>query len=65
MEVNATRPNQAVPVVSVILYYESLCPDCREFITQQLFPTWTMLQDIMAVTLVPYGNAKVHQSFLC
>lgn len=59
MEVNATRPNWAVPPVSVILYYESLCPDCRVFITQQFFPTWTMLQDIMTVTLVPYGNAKV------
>uniref|UniRef100_A0A8C2WAM8 Gamma-interferon-inducible lysosomal thiol reductase n=1 Tax=Cyclopterus lumpus TaxID=8103 RepID=A0A8C2WAM8_CYCLU len=67
MEVNATRPNQAVPPVSVILYYESLCPDCRVFITQQLFPTWTMLQDIMTVTLVPYGNEipSANSPFTC
>ncbi|XP_074523762.1 gamma-interferon-inducible lysosomal thiol reductase [Halichoeres trimaculatus] len=58
MEVNATRPNQSVPPVSITLYYESLCPACRVFITEQLFPTWTMLRDIMTVTLVPYGNAK-------
>ncbi|KAG8003127.1 Gamma-interferon-inducible-lysosomal thiol reductase [Nibea albiflora] len=58
MEVNAIRANQSVPPVSVTLYYESLCPACRVFISQQLFPTWTMLQDIMTVTLVPYGNAK-------
>nr|XP_046246888.1 gamma-interferon-inducible lysosomal thiol reductase-like [Scatophagus argus] len=58
MEVNATRPNQSVPPVVLTLYYESLCPACRVFISQQLFPTWTMLQDIMTITLVPYGNAK-------
>ncbi|CAG5863935.1 unnamed protein product [Menidia menidia] len=58
MELSAIRPNQTVPPVQLTLYYESLCPDCRVFFTQQLFPTWMMLQDIMSVTLVPYGNAK-------
>lgn len=69
MELTATRPNQAVPPVSVTLYYESMCPDCRVFIANQLFPTWAMLQDIMAVTLVPYGNAEERPSanspFIC
>ncbi|PWA21159.1 hypothetical protein CCH79_00009379, partial [Gambusia affinis] len=58
MELGAIKPNQTVPRVGLALYYESLCPDCRRFITKQLFPTWTMLQDIMSLTLVPYGNAK-------
>ncbi|KAM4574157.1 gamma-interferon-inducible lysosomal thiol reductase isoform 2-T2 [Fundulus diaphanus] len=58
MELSAIKPNQTVPRVALTLYYESLCPDCRYFITQQLFPTWTMLQDILSLTLVPYGNAK-------
>ncbi|XP_076009218.1 gamma-interferon-inducible lysosomal thiol reductase [Genypterus blacodes] len=69
MELKATRTNSAVPPVAVVLYYESLCPFSRVFITQQLFPTWTLLQDIMTVTLVPYGNTKefssVNSRFVC
>ncbi|XP_029479916.1 gamma-interferon-inducible lysosomal thiol reductase-like [Oncorhynchus nerka] len=57
LETNATKPNTLEQSVQVELYYESLCPACRYFLTSQLLPTWTMLQDAMSVTLVPYGNA--------
>ena len=31
--------------VTVELYYESLCPGCRQFISTMLFPTFTKLAD--------------------
>lgn len=63
MELSASRPDRSVSPVAVTLYYQSLCPGSRVFISQQLFPTWSMLQDIMTVTLVPYGNTKVRRTF--
>ncbi|XP_011417890.4 gamma-interferon-inducible lysosomal thiol reductase [Magallana gigas] len=43
--------------VRFALYYESMCPGCRDFFRTQLTKTFTALKDIMDLTLVPYGNA--------
>ena len=40
--------------IKVELYYESLCPGCRNFITTMLYPAWEKLKDtgIMKVRIV-------------
>ncbi|XP_034113579.2 GILT-like protein 2 [Drosophila albomicans] len=50
-------PTDKLPIT---LYYESLCPYCRAFVTEQLNPSMVR-QDRLAfteLTLVPYGNAR-------
>jgi len=50
--------------VKVELFYESLCPGCRHFITTMLYPTFDKLRDtgVMEVVMYPYGNAKQAQN---
>jgi len=45
--------------VLVELYYESLCPGCRNFISTMIYPTFDKLRDtgIVKFGLYPYGNA--------
>jgi len=43
--------------VKLTLYFESLCPDCKDFFRNQLSPTYSQVASIMDLQLVPYGNA--------
>ncbi|XP_024124721.1 gamma-interferon-inducible lysosomal thiol reductase [Oryzias melastigma] len=58
LESNISKSHLTAEPVQVGLYYESLCPGCRAFLVNMLFPTWILLNDIMSVDLVPYGNAQ-------
>ncbi|CAF3299652.1 unnamed protein product [Rotaria socialis] len=44
--------------VNFTLYYETLCPDCRQFMTTELWKAYQTISDIVNITIVPYGNAR-------
>ncbi|XP_053623307.1 GILT-like protein 1 isoform X2 [Plodia interpunctella] len=43
--------------VKIAVYYESLCPDSKKFITSQLAPVWRDFKGVIKVKLVPYGKS--------
>lgn len=47
------------PQVKIAVYYESLCPDSKRFITQQLAPVWRDFRGVVKVKMVPYGKSTV------
>ena len=51
-------PNARTYLVKLNLYYEPLCPDCQQFINQQLGPNYKRLEKYLEVRLNPYGNAR-------
>lgn len=51
------RVKKADDKVKIAVYYESLCPDSKKFITTQLAPVWKDLRGAVKVKLVPYGKA--------
>lgn len=50
--------NGANDKVNFTLYYETLCPDCRQFIKTQVWRAFQSIGDIMNMSFVPYGNAR-------
>jgi len=46
------------PNVKLSLYFESLCPYCKRFITEQLGPNFEAFEKYMEVHLNPFGNAR-------
>jgi len=59
-----TTTKPPAPPVAVVLYYESLCFDCIDWITTRLAPA-VRAQGVLAIlnmTLVPFGNAQEQQS---
>lgn len=49
--------------ILVTLYYESLCPDCHEFFTKQLKPSYDLFKEFVDIHFIPFGNA--HVRFVC
>ncbi|XP_050536618.1 gamma-interferon-inducible lysosomal thiol reductase-like isoform X3 [Daktulosphaira vitifoliae] len=60
---NIENQNQnSVPRVTVSIYYESLCPDCINFFTNQLKPNLEKFYKYLNLDFVPYGNCNQTQS---
>ncbi|EFX72165.1 hypothetical protein DAPPUDRAFT_308544 [Daphnia pulex] len=44
------------------VYYESLCPDSRAFLVNQLAPQWKSLSSFVNLRLIPFGKASFSQN---
>lgn len=52
------RLTAAAEPVKVSVYYETLCPDSKRFVINQLYPVYQELKDIMLLDVNAYGKAE-------
>ncbi|KFB53718.1 AGAP009747-PA-like protein [Anopheles sinensis] len=43
--------------VQVFVFYETLCPDSKNFVLRQLVPAFERAQELMKIEFIPYGKA--------
>ncbi|XP_055318701.1 GILT-like protein 1 [Sitodiplosis mosellana] len=63
-----TTPSNNTTKLHVAIYYESLCSDSMDFLTNQFAPAYDSLKDYMDVLFVPFGKAESEnggQNFYC
>ncbi|XP_046400599.1 GILT-like protein 1 [Ischnura elegans] len=51
----------AADKLDVSIYYESLCPDSRNFMISQFPGAWATFSQYMNVKFIPFGKAKSHK----
>ncbi|CAB3244422.1 unnamed protein product [Arctia plantaginis] len=44
--------------IQLTVYYESQCPDSKDFIVNELQPALTLLHNYLILKLIPFGKAK-------
>ena len=58
---SAAAGEEGTEKVAVALYYESLCPYSARFVVNHLAKVFADgLREVVDLTLVPYGNARIH-----
>ncbi|UXI19753.1 hypothetical protein NH340_JMT05696 [Sarcoptes scabiei] len=50
--------------IQVKLYYETGCPDCQSYYTENYFPAYVLLHREVRFKLIPFGKARIVNSTL-
>uniref|UniRef100_A0A915EUZ6 Saposin A-type domain-containing protein n=1 Tax=Ditylenchus dipsaci TaxID=166011 RepID=A0A915EUZ6_9BILA len=56
-----TKASKNKPILLTLLY-ESLCPDCQNFISDFFRNTYHKIKDFIQLELVPFGNARTDKN---